>query len=208
KSGTAGAAVEFIERRKQRFASDDVDVNARPDIVPILVLKRRLGAVLACNTILLRLQSGSQSRVVRDRPIWIKAHRFIAQRVGSEHQINDSADQNGTNDDPDTHAYPRSVVASDSSAVHRRASLSTLNQKTGRTSLFFIEKTKILGVALGLHLGQRDEVQGCGIDGITPARWRCWVGKYVAEMRIAFGRTDLRSLHAESRIAFFEYAVG
>src|SRR5262249_36513981 len=37
-----GSAIEFIKRAEERIVGDDIDVNARLGIVPILVPKRRL----------------------------------------------------------------------------------------------------------------------------------------------------------------------
>ena len=51
-TGPARAAVEFIQRAEKRFAGDKIHVNTGPMIVPILVMKRRLGATLSCHTIL------------------------------------------------------------------------------------------------------------------------------------------------------------
>src|SRR5438876_7549271 len=61
-SWAPGAAVELVERTKKRFTGDDVDIDPRANIVPIFILKRRLGAVLARDTILVlgqfRFQNG------------------------------------------------------------------------------------------------------------------------------------------------------
>src|SRR2546421_10050546 len=51
-TGPAAAAIEFIERREERFAADNVDINTGPMIVPILVAKWRLGPALLSDTIL------------------------------------------------------------------------------------------------------------------------------------------------------------
>src|SRR6266478_746291 len=54
KAGPSAAAVEFIERRKQRLPADNIDINSGAMIVPILVAKRRFGAALLGHVILLR----------------------------------------------------------------------------------------------------------------------------------------------------------
>src|SRR5438067_8367333 len=51
-TGPAASAVEFIERREERFATDNIDINAGPMIVPILVPKRWLGPALLSDAIL------------------------------------------------------------------------------------------------------------------------------------------------------------
>ena len=53
-TGPTGAAVEFIERSKKGFAADKIDIDAGAMIVPILVSKRRFGAALLGDAILLR----------------------------------------------------------------------------------------------------------------------------------------------------------
>src|SRR5260370_5429737 len=54
KAGPARAAVEFIERRKQRLSADNIDINSGAMIVPILISKRWFGAALLGHVILLR----------------------------------------------------------------------------------------------------------------------------------------------------------
>ena len=49
-----GAAVELVDRCEQRFAGDDVDVDAGLVVVPVLAGERPLGAVLLRYVILLR----------------------------------------------------------------------------------------------------------------------------------------------------------
>ena len=51
-TGPTAAAVEFVERSKEGFAADNIDVNARAMIVPIFVSERRLGAALLGHVIL------------------------------------------------------------------------------------------------------------------------------------------------------------
>jgi len=60
KAGPSAAAVEFIERRKQRLPADNIDINSGAMIVPILVAKRRFGAALLGDVILLRRELLSQ----------------------------------------------------------------------------------------------------------------------------------------------------
>src|ERR1700730_14929537 len=52
-TGPAAAAVEFVQRSKERLAADNIDINAGAMIVPIFVSKRRLGAALLGHVILL-----------------------------------------------------------------------------------------------------------------------------------------------------------
>src|SRR5438874_10274425 len=72
KRGPTSAAIEFVERSKERFAGDDIDVNTDTLVVPELILKGRLGAILAHDKILVRLQSPFQRRITRHRPTWIE----------------------------------------------------------------------------------------------------------------------------------------
>src|SRR5260370_40869031 len=54
KAGPARADVEFIERREQRLPANNIDINSGAMIVPILIAKRRFGAALLGDVILLR----------------------------------------------------------------------------------------------------------------------------------------------------------
>jgi hypothetical protein len=55
KRGQAEAAIEFVERREQWFAGNDIDVDAGTLVIPELVLKRRLGATSPHDEIFLGL---------------------------------------------------------------------------------------------------------------------------------------------------------
>src|SRR5437764_15202052 len=67
KRGPAGAAIEFVERSKEWFAGDDIDVKADTLVVPELILEGGLGAILAHDKILLRLISPFKSRIVTNQ---------------------------------------------------------------------------------------------------------------------------------------------
>src|SRR5438270_11291486 len=67
-SWAPGAAVELVERTKKRFTGDDVDIDPRTNIVPIFILKRRLGGVLARDTILVRCQFRLQYGIAWSEP--------------------------------------------------------------------------------------------------------------------------------------------
>src|SRR5215471_21683014 len=60
----AGAAVELADRGEQRLAGHDVDVDAGLLVVPVLVPKWRLGAVLLSDPVLLRGKPGDGLRVL------------------------------------------------------------------------------------------------------------------------------------------------
>ncbi len=60
KTWPSRAAFEFVQRAEKRFAADNVDVNAGAVIVPVFVLKRRLGAVFPRHVILQRSQARAQ----------------------------------------------------------------------------------------------------------------------------------------------------
>src|SRR5947208_6525257 len=78
--------------------------------------------------VLVWLQARSQNRIARDGPIGIKPG-FAGQSMRRENQIKDSHNQNHSHAEPDAHANSRSIVASDSSAVHLVASPHRLNKK-------------------------------------------------------------------------------
>src|SRR5438552_7893235 len=68
-SWAPGAAVELVERTKKRFTGDDVDIDHRANIVPIFILKRGLGAVLARDWIHVRCQAGWRYGIVWHLPV-------------------------------------------------------------------------------------------------------------------------------------------
>ena len=51
----AETAIEFVERREEWFAGNDIDVDAGVLVVPELILERRLGATLPHDEIFLGL---------------------------------------------------------------------------------------------------------------------------------------------------------
>src|SRR5438093_11961470 len=52
-TGPTGTAVELVQRADERFAGDDIDINARLVIVPVSIVKWRLRAAFACEVILI-----------------------------------------------------------------------------------------------------------------------------------------------------------
>src|ERR1700745_3998246 len=60
----AGVAVELADRREQRLAGHDVNVDAGLLVVPVLVPERRLGAVLLRDPVLLRGKPGDSLGVL------------------------------------------------------------------------------------------------------------------------------------------------
>src|SRR5205085_3070595 len=105
KSWASGAAVKFVERRKKWFASDNVDINARSNVVPIFVLKRGLGAVLAGDPILVRLQARAECGVAWHRPVRIKPGGFFGERVRCEGKVEDDASRESGDTEPDTQTH-------------------------------------------------------------------------------------------------------
>ena len=59
-TGTPGVTIELIEGTEKRFAADNIDVDSRAEIIPMLIVKRALGAVLAGQPILFRSQTRTQ----------------------------------------------------------------------------------------------------------------------------------------------------
>ena len=53
--GQPDLAVEFVELSEERFAGNDIDVDARAVLIPKLILERRFGATLPHDPILLGL---------------------------------------------------------------------------------------------------------------------------------------------------------
>ena len=134
--------------------------------------------------VLVGLQARSQNRIARDGPIGIKP-RFAGQSMRRENQIKDSHNQNHSHAEPDAHANSRSIVASDSSAVHLVASPHRLNKKERLKSLFFFERLEIFRVAFGLHFFHLDKTHRGRVDGITFAGGRSRVLEKMAEVRVA-----------------------
>ena len=74
-TGEAGPGIVFVERGKERLVRDDVDVKAGFVVVPMLIVERRLGSVLARNVELLGIELVAQLRIGRDR-------EFVGMRLG------------------------------------------------------------------------------------------------------------------------------
>ena len=55
KRGPARAAIKFVERSEERFAGDDIDVNADALVILELILEGSLVLIFADHRILLRL---------------------------------------------------------------------------------------------------------------------------------------------------------
>src|SRR5205807_8838597 len=73
--------VKLVERSEERLAGDDIHVNARALIVPILVTKCGLGAVLSGDAILYFSQLHPQRRVARHRLSEIERASFALLRL-------------------------------------------------------------------------------------------------------------------------------
>ena len=63
--------VEFISRAEKRIAGDDIDIDSGEIVVPVLVLKSRLGRVLSSHSILFVFEERTQLLVGRHRPLGI-----------------------------------------------------------------------------------------------------------------------------------------
>src|SRR5437016_2270338 len=118
KRGPTSAAIEFVERSKERFAGDDIDVNTDTLVVPELILKGRLGAILAHDKILVRLQSPFQSRIIRHRPVWIETGGLLFFLVRENKKINGPGSEHSRDGDANVSAERRSFLAGDSAADH------------------------------------------------------------------------------------------
>ena len=94
-SWAPGAAVELVERTKKRFTGDDVDIDPRANIVPIFILKRRLGAVLARDTILVRFQARAKYGIAWHWPVRTKPGGFFRKRMRCERKVEGHANQEG-----------------------------------------------------------------------------------------------------------------
>jgi hypothetical protein len=118
KRGPAGAAIEFVERSKEWFAGDDIDVKADTLVVPELILEGGLGAILAHDKILVRLQSPFQSRIVRHRPVRIETGGLLFFLVRENKKINGPGSEHSRDGDANVSAERRSFLARDSAADH------------------------------------------------------------------------------------------
>src|SRR6266496_2295462 len=70
-TGPTRAAVELIKGTKQRFARDNINVNARLVIVPVSIVKWRLRAAFAGDVILIFRQLAFQLGIGRNWFGWI-----------------------------------------------------------------------------------------------------------------------------------------
>src|SRR5882724_2058078 len=80
-TGPACAAVEFIKGTKQRFARDNIDINAGLVIVPVSIVKRGLGAALPGDVILIFGQLAFQLGVAGNWLVWIHFFGFFFLRL-------------------------------------------------------------------------------------------------------------------------------
>src|SRR6266568_1791303 len=106
-----------------RPLADKIDILGRSNIVPIFILERCLGAVLARDKILVRFQARAKCSVARHWAVGIKPSRLLAHGMPCERKIKDYANEQNGDAEPDTHANSGRVVTGDSSAVHLAASL-------------------------------------------------------------------------------------
>ena len=146
KRGPAGAAIEFLERSKEWFAGDDIDVNADTLVVPELILEGGLGAIFAHNKILVRLQSPFQSRIVWHRPVRIETGGLLFFLVRENKKVDRAGGEHSRNGDANVSAECRSFLAGDSAADHDHEIESEIRY---RRHFFF--SNKIFGKRRGLR---------------------------------------------------------
>src|SRR5437762_578361 len=98
KTGPAGAAIEFINRREERIVCDDIYINAGTIIVPVRVSKGGFGPVLTHDMVLFSGQLppefcvGRHNRFVR---LHFLIHLLFALRLAPEDRSNSEADGHG-----------------------------------------------------------------------------------------------------------------
>src|SRR6266566_5332975 len=80
-TGPTGAAVEFIQGTEERFACDNININAWLVIVPVSIVKRRLRAAFAGDVILIFRQLPPQLSVGGDCFGWIHFFGFFFLRL-------------------------------------------------------------------------------------------------------------------------------
>ena len=118
KRGPAGAAIEFVERNKEWFAGDDIDVNADTLVAPELILEGGLGAILTHDKILVWLQSPFQSRIVRHRPVRIETGGLLFFLVREKKEVDRPRGEHGYHAEANVSAKRPSFLAGDSAADH------------------------------------------------------------------------------------------
>jgi hypothetical protein len=117
--GLADASVEFVERSKQRFAGNDVDVDASLLIVPELILESPLAATLAHDGIFLGLQSLFQDGIGGDRTVRIESCGLLFLFLREKEEVEPTGDEHDRDADASVRADHRPFFASDSAPVHQ-----------------------------------------------------------------------------------------
>ncbi len=77
KSRSTRAGVKFVGGTKKRIAGNDIDVNAGPLIVPILIAKGSLGSIFTRDMILVWFERRAQNGVARNRFQVIEGAGFL-----------------------------------------------------------------------------------------------------------------------------------
>ena len=80
-TGPASAAIEFIQRAKQRLAGNNIDVNSCPMIVPVRVVKRSFRPAFTRDAILVFGQFFLQVRIAGHWLGWIHFLSFLFLRL-------------------------------------------------------------------------------------------------------------------------------
>jgi hypothetical protein len=121
KCGHAYARVVFVERNKEWFAGDDIDINAGALVVPELVLENPLGATFPHHEIFLGLQPVFQDGVARDRPVRIETCRLLFLFLREKEEVEPRGNEHDRDTDTDVRADGRSFLAGDLAPVHQIA---------------------------------------------------------------------------------------
>src|SRR4030095_4204033 len=119
--GEADPSVEFVDRSKQRFAGNHIDVNAGLLVIPELILERPLGATLAHHGIFLSLQPLFQDGVAGNRTVRIESCGLPFLFLREKEEVEPTCDEHDCYADTDVRADGRFFLGSDSAATHQIA---------------------------------------------------------------------------------------
>lgn len=134
--------VELVDRREKRFEGNDIDVDAGLFVVPELILKRRLRAVLPHHAPLLGLQPAFQNSIARYGPVWIEGCGLLFFFLRQKEKVNPDDGEQHSDASTDVRADCRFFLAGDSAPIHLiemnaiESAIGGLRQDGIRLSLF------------------------------------------------------------------------
>src|SRR5262245_55034038 len=115
----ANAGIEFVDRSEERFAGNDIDVDAGLLVIPKLILKSPLGAILAHDGIFLGLQSLFQDGIAGDRTVRVESCGLLFLFLREKEKVKPPGDEYDCESCTDVRADRRFLLAGNSAPAHQ-----------------------------------------------------------------------------------------